>query len=107
MYLVTEQPDSNIPVYHVKREDGFGDIKTLHRNLLLTVNSLPIDKDDVTNNMTKNLNEKLNETVKCDTLEIQQESDSDTSESEHIVKLEKKFNQNVLFLNQDHPKSLN
>ena len=91
IYLVTEQPDSNIPVYHVKREDGFGDIKTLHRNLLLPVNSLPIEKDDVTNNMTKNVNEKLNKTVECDTLEIQQESDSDTSESEHIVKLEKKF----------------
>ena len=41
--------------------------------------------------MTKNVNEKLNKTVECDTLEIQQESDSDTSESEHIVKLEKKF----------------
>ena len=41
--------------------------------------------------MTKNVNEKLNKTVECYTLEIQQESDSDTSESEHIVKLEKKF----------------
>ena len=91
IYLVTEQTDSNIPLYHVKREDGFSDINTLHRNYCYQSIHWIIDKDYVTNYKTKNVNEKLNETVKCDTLEIQQESDSDTSESEHIVKLEKKF----------------
>lgn len=35
IYVVTEQPNLNIPVYKVKREDGEGAEKTLHRNHLL------------------------------------------------------------------------
>ena len=37
IYTVTEQPNSDIPVYKVKREDGEGIEKTLHRNHLLHI----------------------------------------------------------------------
>ena len=42
MYLVQEQPDPRIPVFHVKREDGTDGVKTLHRNMLLPIGALPI-----------------------------------------------------------------
>ncbi len=47
-YLVLQQPNSDIPVFVVQREDGIGPKKTLHRNHLLPISSLPIpqQKDD-------------------------------------------------------------
>jgi transposase InsO family protein len=41
-YLVQEQPNSEIPVYIVKKEDGSGTCKTLHRKHLLPIGSLPV-----------------------------------------------------------------
>lgn len=43
VYVVMEQQDGDIPVFVVKREDGKGPKKTVHRNLLLPVNFLPLD----------------------------------------------------------------
>ena len=37
VYIVLDQPNSEIPVYNVQREDGQGRKRTLHRNLLLLV----------------------------------------------------------------------
>ena len=42
VYEVVEQPNDDIPVFVVKREDGKGAKRTLHRNLLLPVNFLPL-----------------------------------------------------------------
>lgn len=39
-YTVLSQPNSDIPVFKVKREDGEGRVRTLHRNLLLPVGYL-------------------------------------------------------------------
>jgi len=36
-YTVLEIPNPEIPVYRVKREDGIGPVKTVHRNLLLPI----------------------------------------------------------------------
>lgn len=44
-YLVVAQPNPDIPVYDVKREDGVGRLKTLHRNLLLPINFIPRRND--------------------------------------------------------------
>ena len=45
--VVTEQPNSDIPVYKVKREDGEGIEKMLHRNHLLHLgNALQDEKND-------------------------------------------------------------
>ena len=35
IYVVTSQPNADIPVYKVRKEDGIGPEKTLHRNHLL------------------------------------------------------------------------
>jgi transposase InsO family protein len=42
VYEVIEQPDRNIPVFVVKAEGRSGKTRTLHRNMLLPVNFLPI-----------------------------------------------------------------
>ena len=45
IYVITEQSNLNIPVYKVKREDGEGAEKTLHRNHLLQLgNALSKDR---------------------------------------------------------------
>ena len=44
--LVLEQPLSDIPVFKVRREDGTGRIKTLHRNQLLPFTSMPRDETE-------------------------------------------------------------
>ena len=41
-YIVLNQPNPEIPVYEVQREDGIGRRRTLHRNHLLPIGSLPI-----------------------------------------------------------------
>ncbi|XP_071112959.1 uncharacterized protein [Haliotis cracherodii] len=41
IYIVTSQPNPSIPVYVVEKENGGGRKKTLHRNLLLPIGSLP------------------------------------------------------------------
>lgn len=40
-YLVIKIPDNEIPVYRVKRENGQGPTRTLHRNFLLAFTSIP------------------------------------------------------------------
>jgi transposase InsO family protein len=40
VYIVSEQPNADIPVYIVSRENGEGRRRTLHRNLLLPIGSL-------------------------------------------------------------------
>ena len=45
-YIVLEQPNSEIPVYIVKREDRGGLQRTLHRKHLLPIGSLPLTRDD-------------------------------------------------------------
>ena len=42
IYVVIEKPNEDIPVFVVKREDRHGSKRTLHRNLLLPVNFLPL-----------------------------------------------------------------
>ncbi|MCG8094292.1 MAG: DDE-type integrase/transposase/recombinase [Candidatus Thiodiazotropha endolucinida] len=44
VYLVVEQPNTEVPVYVVKREHGKGIRRMLHRNLLLPFMALPASK---------------------------------------------------------------
>ena len=46
VYVVVDQPHEDIPVYRVKQETRRGGFKTLHRNLLLPVQHLPLSKQD-------------------------------------------------------------
>ena len=43
-YTVLDQPCADIPVYRVRMEDGTGRIRTLHRNLLLPIGSIPLQE---------------------------------------------------------------
>lgn len=46
-YRVVEKPNSDIPVFVVRREDGQGGDRTLHRNQLLPISTLPVrDRDE-------------------------------------------------------------
>ncbi|XP_048251763.1 uncharacterized protein LOC124124353 [Haliotis rufescens] len=43
-YIVLSQPNLGIPVFVVKKENGEGRNRTLHRNLLLPIGSLPVER---------------------------------------------------------------
>ena len=49
IYVVVSQPNVDIPVYRVKREDGQGQEKTLHRNNLFHLGSSLLDESQTTN----------------------------------------------------------
>lgn len=44
VYIVVDQPNTDVPVYHVKREHGRGVPRLLHRNLLLPFMGIPIQR---------------------------------------------------------------
>jgi hypothetical protein len=43
-YQILRQPNPDVPVYVVKREDGTGRVRTLHRNLLLPIGYIDPDE---------------------------------------------------------------
>ena len=43
VFVISDIPNAEIPVYVVKREDGKGPTRTLHRNFLLPFNFIPIN----------------------------------------------------------------
>ena len=45
VYIVLRPPNSNIPVFEVLVENGDGRKRTLHRNHLLPIDSLPMPKN--------------------------------------------------------------
>ncbi|KAK3104940.1 hypothetical protein FSP39_013542 [Pinctada imbricata] len=47
VYLITAKPNPDVPVYKVKKENGSGKVRTLHRNLLLPVGSRALDDDNL------------------------------------------------------------
>ena len=53
VYEVLEQPDKSIPVFVVKCEGGSGKRRTLHRNMLLPVNFLPIQNSEESEHVKK------------------------------------------------------
>ena len=53
-YIIIKQPNEEIPVYSLQREDKSGKIRTLHRNVLLPIDSL-LDKADDKSSQAKSL----------------------------------------------------
>ncbi|XP_063438199.1 uncharacterized protein LOC134719148 [Mytilus trossulus] len=45
-YIILEQPNSEIPVFVVRKENGEGRKRTLHRNLLLPIGSVSMDEQE-------------------------------------------------------------
>jgi hypothetical protein len=54
-YLVICQPNQDIPVYKVQREDGFGRMRILHRNVLLPIGHVPEFKPKADSNKEKSV----------------------------------------------------
>lgn len=81
-YTVLQQPNEDIPVFIVQREDGSGSKRTLHRNHLLPISSLPLSPDlqsslpatckDLPNEVREMLNTNLDD------------ADSDTEEENNL-----------------------
>jgi len=92
VYVVKEQPNQEVPVYIVGRENGEGAIRTLHRNLLLPISTLPIDDLQPHNNDLNNvlLEDNTEESVVADdvsndeNLSLHLDTDSDT-EDEYVM----------------------
>ena len=53
VYVVLEQPHDNVPVFVVRQENGEGRKRTLHRNLLLSLASIPLDPLNISDNTPK------------------------------------------------------
>ena len=74
VYVVVDQPHEDIPVYRVKQETGRGGCKTLHRNLLLPVQNLPLS-----NQVQKPTHSKTTLQHENNVVDGQSSSQSDTS----------------------------
>jgi transposase InsO family protein len=57
-YVVLEQPKQDIPVYVVRKENGTGGCRTLHRNLLLPISSLPVPFEEKPKHSRKTQDDK-------------------------------------------------
>ena len=79
VYEVKSQPNADIPVYVVSPVGDDKHSRTLHRNLLLPVNSLPIDKPEKSSKKT------VDSSVSNDTFISSSESESDSLDSEMSV----------------------
>ena len=80
VYEVLEQPNKNVPVYVVKCEETSRK-RTLHRNMLLPVNFLPVrnnEKNEVRRNEEDELHLHLSESE-------EEEDDDEESDNEHGV----------------------
>ena len=77
VYEVLEQPDKNIPVFVVRSEEKAGKRRTLHRNMLLPVNFLPIQNPEESDQ------EKVkNEVVEDEELRLQLSESEEDDESD-------------------------
>lgn len=84
-YVVTKQHDPAIPVYTVRREDGEGRTKVLHRNHLLPISDLPFPtsrRDDDTaahkvhhTRLSKQQEESFDESSEADSESLADEED--------------------------------
>ena len=78
-YAVIEQPNPEIPVYKVRKENGEGPVRTLHRNLLYPISTsldMPVDET---------LPEVPNRKLRSDTNNVQNQGSDDDSDNEYFV----------------------
>ena len=78
-YEVIDQPNPEIPVYKVRKENGEGSVRTLHRNLLYPIStSLDMPVDEI-------LPEVPNRKLRSDTNNVQNQGSDDDSDNEYFV----------------------
>ena len=79
-YRVQSQPNHDIPVYVVQREDGHGRCRTLHRNMLLPVGHLEFRAGTETRQMPSSRQRQRTRVMRA-----RPESSSSSSETEFFV----------------------
>ena len=80
VHIVVDRPNKDIPVFKVKPESGSGPTRTLHRNLLLPINTLPMPAElGVTNNKTTRPKQAqhIDEPVVSDELSLSSDSEAE------------------------------
>ena len=98
-YHVIRQPNSEIPVFVVQREDGSGPERILHRNLLLPIGQLPISSVEEQQELSRSVDkvgqipQPNEETMEQMTPEFLDQED--TSDEEDIVLITQ--------VKEDHP----
>ena len=87
-YIIVDQPIPDIPVFSVKREDGQGRLRKLHRNQLLPFTGLPapaVEEDSPESESEDALEERGEESADSDPNFFQQEhSSSSEIDEEHV-----------------------
>ena len=86
VYVVVDQPNEDVPVFVVKREGKGRATRTLHRNLLLPVNFLPLPEklDKIVKSETRaegNHQEQEQEGLLSNDTEKEYDADAETDES--------------------------
>ena len=85
IYMVLDKPNEDIPVFVVQREDKRGSKRTLHRNLLLPVNFLPLSpkllESAKTSGRERNPSTREKVSLTSDSLETEISQFDDASES--------------------------
>ena len=86
IYNVMKQPSTDIPVFVVKREDGQGRERTLHRNMLLPVNHLPIRTQETKQKKPEKRLRKDSSSAKATSTDQQESTDSDGDEGIYFLR---------------------
>ena len=84
-YTVLDQPNGEIPVYVVQRENKVGPKRTLHRNLLLPIGFLPFEETSPSTVVSKKtvVQETTQSDITSDTSETEDEADD--TEQDYII----------------------
>ena len=88
IYVVVKQPNKDIPVYTLKQESGQGPVKTLHRNMLLPLESVSLHQD--TPSTERHQSGRSKKSVSLRVKEFQETSDrseEDSQDDEDILLL--------------------
>lgn len=81
-YIVISQPNKDIPVYIVKKENNFSKSRTLHRNLLLPIGHVDLQEEKPKPAPRKSIKMKRRSQLNASKYE---DSDSDTNSEEIMV----------------------
>ena len=86
VYVVLEQPRDNVPVFVVRQENGEGRKRTLHRNLLLSLASIPLDPLNISDKYPQDCSRKsLKKPKQMPEPVVDLSDDSSSDESDEVV----------------------
>ena len=85
-YIVLEQPNPDIPVFCIREENGIGK-KTLHRNLLLPIGTLPLEFEEKRLDRSSPLKKENVHVVDHTSIQEGEEESEVESEEEYVVRV--------------------